>query len=279
MLSGKVLVDELTSMVQAKVDPAIINAAQIELAGKKFNDSDVKDMVVLKLRLDPFAGVPEENISLQRTFNAVRQNDLVIHSNINQFVTRALDEYDDFASLSYNEQMKVMNQYEDDVQIIYFKRYSPGKFYYGIPDYYSCIQYCAVEEEISNLHVNNIRNNFMPSTIINFNGGVPAVEEQYNVEQGIINKFSGTTLSDELNRLANGGTYRDPSAMVGEALAARQWAAQRTVTLTVSDTVGVLNQIAGNTDKSAWKDFTGVCNQLASSTGLAAAAALRLISS
>ncbi len=85
----------------------------------------------------------------------------------------------------------------------------------------------------------------------------------------------GTTLSDELNRLANGGTYRVPGAMVGEALAARQWAAQRTVT----DTVGVLNQIAGNTDKSAWKDFTGVCNQLASSTGLAAAAALRLISS
>jgi len=90
---------------------------------------------------------------------------------------------------------------------------------------------------------------------------------------------AGTTLSDELNRLANGGTYRAPSAMVAEALAARQWAAQRTVTLTVSDTVGVLNQIAGNTDKSAWKDFTGVCNQLASSTGLAAAAALRLISS
>lgn len=85
------------------------------------------------------------------------------------------------------------NQWEDDVQIIYFKKYSPGKFYYGIPDYYSCIQYCAVEEEISNLHVNNIRNNFMPSTIINFNGGVPAVEEQYNVEQSIVNKFSGTS--------------------------------------------------------------------------------------
>jgi hypothetical protein len=90
---------------------------------------------------------------------------------------------------------------------------------------------------------------------------------------------AGTTLSDELNRLANGGTYRTPGNMVGEALATRQWAAQRSVTLTVSDTVGVLNQIAGNTDKSAWKDFTGVCNQLASSTGLAAAAALRLISS
>jgi hypothetical protein len=85
------------------------------------------------------------------------------------------------------------NEYEDDVQVIYFKKYSPGKFYYGVPDYYSSIQYAAVEEEISNLHINNILNNFMPSTIINFNGGVPPVEEQYMVEQGIINKFSGTT--------------------------------------------------------------------------------------
>jgi hypothetical protein len=39
----------------------------------------------------------------------------------------------------------------------------------------------------------------------------------------------GTTLLDELNRLANGGTYRAPGAMVGEALAARQWAVARAV--------------------------------------------------
>jgi hypothetical protein len=85
------------------------------------------------------------------------------------------------------------NQWEEDVQVIYMKRYAPGKFYYGIPDYYSAIQYCAVEEEVSNLHLNNILNNFMPSTIINFNGGVPAVEEQAMVENSIANKFTGTT--------------------------------------------------------------------------------------
>ena len=33
----------------------------------------------------------------------------------------------------------------------------------------------------------------MPSSIINFNGGVPPVEEQYMVEQSIMDKFSGTT--------------------------------------------------------------------------------------
>ncbi len=89
----------------------------------------------------------------------------------------------------------------------------------------------------------------------------------------------GTTLNDELNRLANGGTYRLMSEMVDMALAAQQWATARTVTTTVTDTVGVLNEIAGITDKSKWLDFTGVCNYLASTSGLAAAQALRGISS
>jgi len=89
----------------------------------------------------------------------------------------------------------------------------------------------------------------------------------------------GTTLNDELNRLANGGTYRLMSEMVDMALAAKQWAAQRSVTPTTTDTVGVLNEIAGNADKSKWLDFNGVCNQLASTSGLAAAQALRAIES
>ena len=89
----------------------------------------------------------------------------------------------------------------------------------------------------------------------------------------------GTTLNDELNRLANGGTYRTMGNMVDMALAAQQWATQKSVTTTVTDTVGVLNQIANNTDKSKWLDFNGVCNQLASTSGLAAAEALRGISS
>ena len=89
----------------------------------------------------------------------------------------------------------------------------------------------------------------------------------------------GTTLNAELNRLANGGTYRSMANMVDMALAARQWAAARTVTITTTDTVGVLNQIAGITDKSKWLNFTGVCNRLATTSGLAAAQALRGISS
>ena len=88
---------------------------------------------------------------------------------------------------------------------------------------------------------------------------------------------AGTTLLDELNRLANGGTYRVPGAMVGRALAARQWTVQRSVTTTLTDTVGVLNAIKGTTSTNRL-DLAGVCNALASTTQLPAAQALRGIS-
>ena len=89
----------------------------------------------------------------------------------------------------------------------------------------------------------------------------------------------GTTLVQELNRLANGGTYRLNPEMVDMALAARQWAAARSVTTRHTDTVGVLNDIAGITGSAnTHLDFNGVCNKLAGTTGLAAAAALRKIS-
>ena len=91
---------------------------------------------------------------------------------------------------------------------------------------------------------------------------------------------NGTTLNQELNRLANGGTYRLNPDMVDMALAARQWAAARSVTTKHTDTVGVLNDIAGITGSAnTHLDFNGVCNLLAGTTGLASAAALRKISS
>jgi hypothetical protein len=91
---------------------------------------------------------------------------------------------------------------------------------------------------------------------------------------------NGTTLVQELNRLANGGTYRNSGQLVDMALAARQWAAARSVTTDHTDTVGVLNDIAGiSGSANTHLDFNGVCNKLAGTAGLAAAAALRKISS
>jgi hypothetical protein len=88
----------------------------------------------------------------------------------------------------------------------------------------------------------------------------------------------GSTLNDELNRLANGGTYRDMDDMVDEALAAKQWANRENISPYTTDTVGVLNEIAGlGTNRQNWLDFNGVCNYIAGTSGLPAAAALRQI--
>ena len=88
--------------------------------------------------------------------------------------------------------------------------------------------------------------------------------------------IAGSTLNDELNRLANGGTYPVISAYKDKAGAAQAWAAAKSVTLgSVTDLVGVVNYIGGITTRRDMLDIAGICNKIAGTTGLEPAAALR----
>jgi len=89
----------------------------------------------------------------------------------------------------------------------------------------------------------------------------------------------GSTLNDELNRLANGGTYPAIQDYKDQAGAAQAWAAARSVSLNDTDLVGVLNLINGVTDRKLFLDVAGVCNSLAGTTQLEPAAALRQVAS
>ena len=90
----------------------------------------------------------------------------------------------------------------------------------------------------------------------------------------------GSTLNDELNRLANGGTYPARQDYKDQAGAAQAWATARSVSLgTITDLVGVLNYINGVTDRKLMLDVAGVCNSLAGTTQLEPAAALRQVAS
>ena len=89
----------------------------------------------------------------------------------------------------------------------------------------------------------------------------------------------GSTFVSELNRLANGGTYPAINTL-DAAAAARAWAVARGVTSDHTDTVGVLNDIAGITGPAInHLNLGGVCNLLAGTSGLPPAAALRAINS
>ena len=80
----------------------------------------------------------------------------------------------------------------EKMEILYVKNYFPGLYYYSLPDWVSAMQYSVAEGEISNLHLNNITNGFLPAVMINFNNGVPAPEERQTIEDLIQAKFTGT---------------------------------------------------------------------------------------
>lgn len=80
----------------------------------------------------------------------------------------------------------------EKMEVLWFKNYAPGKFYYSLPDWISALQFAFVEAELSNLHLNNIENGFLPLVMLNMNNGVPAPEERQTIENLIESKFTGT---------------------------------------------------------------------------------------
>jgi hypothetical protein len=80
----------------------------------------------------------------------------------------------------------------DKMEILYIKNYTPGLYYYSLPDWVSSLQFSFVEAELSNLHLNNIENGFFPAVMVNFNNGIPAPEERQTIEDLIQAKFTGT---------------------------------------------------------------------------------------
>ena len=79
------------------------------------------------------------------------------------------------------------------IEILYVKPYEAGMYYYSTPDYIGGIQYCELEIEVSNYHINHVKNGLNPSMLINFNNSVPDEETQVLIENKIKQKYQGTS--------------------------------------------------------------------------------------
>lgn len=96
-------------------------------------------------------------------------------------------------------------------ELYIFKPYRSGFYYYAPVDYNACLQYCELEQEVANYHINNIKNGLQPSLLINFNNGIPDDEVQDAIEKKIYDKFSGSsnagkfilTFNDSIESQAN----------------------------------------------------------------------------
>lgn len=101
-------------------------------------------------------------------------------------------DWDDQKAQRHKKKIPAFGTSNENMELLYIKNYSPGKYYYSLPDWVSGLQFAYVEAELSNLHLNNIENGFMPLVMINMNNGIPAPEERQTIESMIEQKFTGT---------------------------------------------------------------------------------------
>ena len=102
-------------------------------------------------------------------------------------------DWSEYQNGDHLERIPVFGTSESEIEVLYIKPYRAGFKYYSPVDYQGGIQYCELEEEIANYHLNNIMNGLAPSMLLNFNNGTPTEEERNIIEQKIAAKYTGTS--------------------------------------------------------------------------------------
>lgn len=112
LLSSNLLVNEIGTAKTGKVDPSIINEMEVEYATKRFSgEPDVQALVRLTLMLDPFPGIEDDAKMTRMQNGGIAKVDYVVSCNIHQFVKKAIAEDEDFVTMDYPDQQKVLQKY------------------------------------------------------------------------------------------------------------------------------------------------------------------------
>lgn len=77
-------------------------------------------------------------------------------------------------------------------QLLYFKEYRPGCFYYALPSYVGALNYIMIDQEISNYHLSHLLNGMSPNFMISFTNGVPTEEERIRIKRQLEGEYCGT---------------------------------------------------------------------------------------
>lgn len=78
----------------------------------------------------------------------------------------------------------------DESSVLYCK-YNGHTLTYPFPMYGAAVKACEILKEVDNFHLNNIKNGFSASYIINLLNGVPDDEVREEIENSFLEKFSG----------------------------------------------------------------------------------------
>lgn len=116
LLSTTFLVEELNTSRTVKMNPVIVNALEVDYAGKRFSIApEIRDIVELSVKLDPLASIDEGDKVSKLTNKGITQESYIISSNIHEFILRALEENAEFGTLTLSEQNAKMLEYAQEV--------------------------------------------------------------------------------------------------------------------------------------------------------------------
>jgi len=82
---------------------------------------------------------------------------------------------------------------KSEIEILMIQPYSVGTKYFSRVDYQGALEYTVLEEKISEYLINEVVNGFSPTTIVNFNNGLPTDEQKDEIARKTINKLTGST--------------------------------------------------------------------------------------
>ena len=78
------------------------------------------------------------------------------------------------------------------LEILYVGNYTVGQKYYSNVDYVGCIPYAKLEEEIADYLINDVQNGFSPTSIVNFNNGIPDEEKRELISRQVTKTLTGS---------------------------------------------------------------------------------------
>lgn len=79
------------------------------------------------------------------------------------------------------------------LELLRVGEYSVGQKYYSNVDYIGAIPYAKLEEEIADFLINDVQHGFSPTSVINFNNGVPDEEKQSLIASDVKRKLTGSS--------------------------------------------------------------------------------------
>jgi hypothetical protein len=99
-------------------------------------------------------------------------------------------------------------------QALYYIEPNPASTdLYPIPDYSSAINYIDLDYQVGVYHINQVRQGYQPSYILNFSTGIPSIDEQNQFFRSFQNNFMGAQNSGKIMITYSDGGDQKPEIL------------------------------------------------------------------